>query len=344
MKKKDTYRAAVVGLRGIGAGPLTESLTGNRRAAPHTHASAYDLHERTTLVAACDLDSSLLDKFRTTWGEEPTLYDDMSAMLAAENIDIVSIATSDHTHAMLGIAAIEAGVPMIFCEKPMTTSLQDADALVGAVEDAGTSFSVDHSRRWEPFFRQAQDFIRSGRIGKVVRIVGTWGGRRALEYRNGSHMVDTVNMYADASPSWVIGVHEPGANGEEPAPSSLVQYDNGVLAFINQSKAIAKFTEWQIFCEKGRVRIGGHHSTVEYLTAAPNGDKEWLERQLPGQKVYRAGMLSSIDDLIRHHEGGAETFANVHTGLLSIEVITAMRRSHDEGQSKIMFPLDRVSG
>ena len=120
-----------------------------------------------------------------------------------------------------------------------------------------------------------------------------------------------------------------------------MQYDNGVLAFINQSKQLPTFTEWQIFCAKGRVRIGGHHSTVEYLTKTPHGDTEWLERQLPTQKVYRAGMLSSIDDLIQRHEGGTETFANARTGLLAVEIITAMRRSHETGQSKLCFPIDR---
>lgn len=338
------YRAAVVGLRGIGAGAVSETFTGNRRAAPHTHAAAYDLHEQTDLVAACDLNPMLLDEFRSTWGDKPEVYDDFDSMLDRENIDILSIATSDHTHASLGLIAIEAGVPMIFCEKPMTTKLQDADALVSAVEQSNTAFSVNHSRRCDPFFRQAYDFIMSGRIGPVRRIIGTWGGPRALEYRNGSHTVDTVNMYAAGSPAWIIGLHEQGLPGEEPAPSSLVQYDNGVLAFINQSKELPIFTEWQIFCEKGRVRIGGHHSTVEYSTKAPNGDVEWLERQLPTQKVYRAGMLSSIDDLIRRHEGGPDTFANARTGLAAVEVITAMRRSHEAGHSKITFPVDRENG
>ena len=341
MARKERYRAAVVGLRGIGAGAETESFSGNRRAAPHTHASAYNMHERVDLVAACDLDGALLDKFRDTWGEAAALYDDLDSMLATEGIDILSIATSDHTHAALGITAIEADVPMIFCEKPMTTALEDADALVGAVEDAGTAFSVDHTRRWDPFYRQAYDFIRSGRIGKVVRVVGTWGGARALEYRNGSHTVDTVNMYAGGQPRWVVGVHEAGPNGTEPAPSALVQYDNGVLAFINQSKAIPKFTEWQIYCEQGRIRIGGVHSTVEYAATTPGGQKEWLERQLPTQKVYRSAMLSSIDDLIQRHEGGPETFANARTGLMSVEVIEAMRRSHAAGQTTIKFPLAR---
>ena len=192
--------------------------------------------------------------------------------LATEDIDILSIATSDHTHAELGITAIEAGIPMVFCEKPMTTSLEDADALVGAVEDAGTAFSVDHTRRWDPFFRQAYDFIQSGRIGRVVRVVGTWGGTRALEYRNGSHTVDAVNMYAGGSPQWAVGVHEPpgrvgGASTER--PGAIRQ--RGVLAFINQTKAMPKFTEWQVFGEQGRVRIGGVHSTVEYAATTPSG-------------------------------------------------------------------------
>ena len=341
MASSDRYRAAVVGLRGIGAGQVKETFGGNRRAAPHSHASAHNAHERIDLVAACDLDGSLLDKFRATWGEKPSRYDDLDAMLAAEDIDILSIATSDHTHADLGIKAILAGVPMIFCEKPMTTTLADADSLVKAVEDAGAAFSVDHTRRWDPFFRQAYDFIQSGRIGRVVRVVGTWGGRRALEYRNGSHTVDTVNMYAGGSPRWVVGTHEPGLDGSEPAPSALVQYDNDVLAFINQTKAIPKFTEWQVFCEQGRVRIGGVHSTVEFAATTPSGQEEWLERQLPTQKVYRSAMLSSLDDLIRRHEGGPETFANVRTGLMAVEVIEAMRRSHAAGQTKIEFPLAR---
>ena len=341
MVRKERYRAAVVGLRGIGAGAEKETFGGNRRAAPHTHASAYSAHERTDLIAACDLDGALLDKFRQTWGDAAALYDDLDTMLAAEQIDILSIATSDHTHADLGIKAIVAGVPMIFCEKPMTTSLAGADALVQAVEDAGVAFSVDHTRRWDPFFRQAYDFIQSGRIGRVVRVVGTWGGKRALEYRNGSHTVDAVNMYAGGTPRWVVGLHEPGPDGTEPAPSALVQYDNGVLAFINQTKAMPKFTEWQVFCEMGRVRIGGVHSTVEYAATTPSGQEEWLERQLPAQKVYRSAMLSSIDDLIQRHEGGPETFANVRTGLMSVEVIEAMRRSHASGQARIEFPLAR---
>ena len=344
MAKNTRYRAAVVGLRGIGAGAVTETFTGNRRAAPHTHAAAYRLHERSDLVAACDLNPLLLDEFQNTWGDQSNVYDDFESMLARENIDILSIATSDHSHADLASLAIKAGVPMIFCEKPMTTRLQDADALVQAVEQSNTSFTVNHSRRWDPFFRQAYDFIRSGRIGPVRRIIATWGGPRALEFRNGSHTVDTVNMYAGGSPAWTIGLHEHGLPDEEPAPSSLVQYDNGVLAFINQSKQLPSFTEWQIFCAKGRVRIGGHHSTVEYLTKTPHGDTEWLERQLPTQKVYRAGMLSSIDDLIQRHEGGTETFANARTGLLAVEIITAMRRSHETGQSKLTFPINREQG
>jgi predicted dehydrogenase len=335
-----TYRAAIVGLRGIGAGAERTTFTGARRAAPHTHASAYHAHARTDLVAVCDLAPDLATQCADTWGPLAT-YTDFAQMLEREQIDILSIATSDHTHAALGITAVEAGVPMIFCEKPMTTTLADADALVAAVERAGCAFAIDHTRRWDPFFRHAYDFIQSGRLGTVRRVIGTWTGARALEYRNGSHTVDAVNMYAGGEPVWVVGHHEPGPDGAEPAPSALIEYDNGVLAFVNQSKGPPRFNEWQVFCDEGRIRIGGSTASVEFMATTPNGEQEWLERQLPNQMVYRSSMLRNIDDLLAVHENGGETFANIQTGLRAVEVIHAMRLSHERGNAKIEFPLPR---
>ena len=73
-----------------------------------------------TSSPVCDLVPELLDEFGRTWGERwPDVghYTDFSAMLRESNLDMLTIATGDHTHAMLGIEAAEAGVKGIFCEK-----------------------------------------------------------------------------------------------------------------------------------------------------------------------------------------------------------------------------------
>jgi hypothetical protein len=57
---------------------------------------------------------------------------------------------------------------MIFCEKPMTTRLQDADALVKAVEQSNTAFTVNHSRRWGPFFGRRTTPSCPDELGRFV--------------------------------------------------------------------------------------------------------------------------------------------------------------------------------
>ena len=86
-----------------------------------------------TLAAACDLDETTLaafgDRWRSDW-PELNLYTDHRKMLEREELDIVTVATSDHRHAVLVVDAADAGAKGIFCEKPLATNLADADRMV----------------------------------------------------------------------------------------------------------------------------------------------------------------------------------------------------------------------
>src|SRR5687768_14545706 len=126
-----TYRAAVVGLTGIGAKALDEDPSAPlAQPMPGSHVAAYAVRPDTEVAAVCDLDPARLDDFRSTWGARlpnARCYADGRAMLAEEQIDILSICTSDHQHADLVEQACAAGVRAIFCEKPIATTLEDAD-------------------------------------------------------------------------------------------------------------------------------------------------------------------------------------------------------------------------
>ena len=65
------------------------------------------------------------ERWQDTWSDI-TLYTNHQEMLANENLDIVTVATSDHRHADLVVDAANAGAKGIFCEKPMATSVSDA--------------------------------------------------------------------------------------------------------------------------------------------------------------------------------------------------------------------------
>ena len=103
------YRVGVVGLSGIAA---------NRRAAepgnilktpsPSSHMGAYHLIPQTDVVAVCELKTELFEKVADTWGQEfgeLETYTDYRAMIERENLDIVSVVTSDHRHTDIVVEA-----------------------------------------------------------------------------------------------------------------------------------------------------------------------------------------------------------------------------------------------
>ena len=191
-------RVGVIGCRGIGV----------------RHASGLVGLPNAELVAACDILETTLVDFKEQWKDhwsDIALYTDHEEMLAKEDLDIVTVATSDHRHADLVVNAANAGAKGIFCEKPMATNLADADRMLEAVERNGTILSIDHTRRWQPLWRHTkEEIVGAGEIGEVKYIIGTLNGGRAMLFRNGTHLIDAICYYAESDPEWVIAELEAG--------------------------------------------------------------------------------------------------------------------------------------
>ena len=149
-----SYRVGVIGCTGIGT----------------QHASSLVGLTDAELVAGCDLSSSVLKQFQEHWAEEwpdVATYTDHRQMLAEARLDIVTVATSDHKHADLVVDAAQAGIKGIFCEKPIATSIADADRMLSATDANGTILSIDHTRRWQPLWVETKQQVEDGVIGKV---------------------------------------------------------------------------------------------------------------------------------------------------------------------------------
>src|SRR5581483_9383588 len=175
---------------------------------PHSHVAAYAAVPRTSVVAVCDLVPALLDRVREAW--QPTFpelrtYTDYRELLARERVDLLSVVTPDHRHAQIVVDAAAADVKGIFCEKPIATTLADADRMIAACRQAGVALQIDHTRRWYPEFAEARRLLRAGAIGSLRRVVATLGGPRAMLFRNGTHLVDAICYFVDADPAWLMG-------------------------------------------------------------------------------------------------------------------------------------------
>src|SRR5690606_37833212 len=93
-------------------------------------------------------------------------------MLAGDLVDIVIIATPDHWHCMQLIDAVKAG-KHVYLEKPIGNFVEECDIMVKAVENSSSIVQVGQWQRSQQHFRDAIDFVHSGKLGKI-RTVKAW--------------------------------------------------------------------------------------------------------------------------------------------------------------------------
>ncbi len=104
-------------------------------------------------------------------------YGDFRRMLTQPDMDAVLIATPDHWHALMAIAAAQAGKD-IYCEKPLTLTIEEAFQVRRAVRRYGCVFQTGSQQRSNTFgqFRDACELVRNGRIGEVRSVDVSTGG------------------------------------------------------------------------------------------------------------------------------------------------------------------------
>ena len=95
-------------------------------------------------------------------------YADMARREAAreDGIDVVAIVTPNHLHGRIASAFLDAGIDVI-CDKPMTTTLAEALALVAKVRDTQRLFALTHNYSGYPMVRQAREMVAAGELGEL---------------------------------------------------------------------------------------------------------------------------------------------------------------------------------
>lgn len=351
------YRAAIIGLTEIAAGPgvpAPDPVLGWRM--PQNHAAAYALAPRVDVVAVCDIAPARLDQFQQTWGSvwpHARSYTDYRAMLAQERLDLLSICTPDHLHADMVVAACEAGVKGILCEKPIATTLADADRMIDAVERHGVYMSVDHTRRWHPEYHEARQMVRQGKIGRLTRIVATMNGERAMLFRNGTHALDLTVFFAESEPAWVIGVldeafadYGPRYAGDgghnprtDPGALALIGFQNGVRAVYQGSQDTVAYAAVELVGTTGRVHLGLLDNQVRVALRGPDGPYDLVYRDAPRSHPTRAGLLGVVEEMVDLVERGGQTVSPPRQARATLAILLGILQSAAQGGARVDLPL-----
>ncbi len=100
------------------------------------------------------------------YGSVQELLDGETRRPTDDRVDFLSIATPNNTHYPIAKAALEAGFDVV-CDKPMTTSLADAESLAAIVKQTGAVFVLTHNYTGYPMIRQAREMIQQGELGDL---------------------------------------------------------------------------------------------------------------------------------------------------------------------------------
>lgn len=150
------------------------------------------------ITAVCDLfdvraqeaaDSFSTDKVKVK------IYKHHQALLESNDVDAVVIATADHWHAPIAIAALEAG-KHVYLEKPMTHNIAETYALQDAVQRTGMVFQVGHQHRQTQSFVTARDVVNKNILGHVSLI-------QANTNRNSDNGAWQYTIHEKASPDTI---------------------------------------------------------------------------------------------------------------------------------------------
>ncbi len=293
------YRAAIIGcgrIAGLNDDPNLDSIS--------THAKAYRNNLRTNLICAADVDSERLRKFGNKWSVE-RLYADYRDMLSAERPDIVSICTPNNTHyKVLKYIAGIGGIKAVFCEKPMTLSVDQAEEIVKLYCEQNILLAVNHTRQWEPGHARIKEFIKQGSLGRIQKVTCYY--YKGIVH-NGVHLLDYL-MDVLGKPT---SAHVLGAIGEpdgDMTPDIYIVFNGGAPCYIiGLDKQYYDIFEMDFMGTDGRIRIDDFGLVFRYWKREPNpiggGDIELIEKPLDFESEYHHAMSYAVQNIVDALDG-----------------------------------------
>ncbi len=127
---------------------------------------AHDPRAGVRLVAAADIRSAALDRFRDLYGPDVLLTEDYRDILVRGDIEAVFVTTPDFLHEEHAVAALGAG-KHVYLEKPMAITIEGCDRILRAAVQARRKLYLGHNMRHMGFTRKMKELIDGGAIGEV---------------------------------------------------------------------------------------------------------------------------------------------------------------------------------
>jgi myo-inositol 2-dehydrogenase / D-chiro-inositol 1-dehydrogenase len=249
-------------------------LLGCGRIAYYHHLRVLRRLRGATLVAAADPDAEA--RKRAAQVVRVPIYSRAEDLLQREDIDAVVICVPTHLHAPIALAAAAAG-KHFYLEKPIATSVADAESVARAAETAHLIGAMGFNRRFHPLFQQARAFLCDGGLGQIAAvqtafceptpesIMPEWkrhrrsGGGVLLDL--GSHHIDLVRWFLNDEVGAVSGsIESKGSDADSASLRLIMRSGVEVQSFFSFRTGMADYLEF--IGNRGTLRVDRHRASL----------------------------------------------------------------------------------
>lgn len=286
-------------------------------------------------------------------------------LLAQERPDGVILATPNQLHATHAGLCLDAGLPILL-EKPVTSTVEEGEALMQRVESEGAKVLVGHHRTHSPIMAQAREIVQSGRLGRLVSVMGSAQFFKPDEYYESApwrkepgagpvllnmiHEVHNLRMLCGE----IIAVQAFASNAargfavEDTAAINL-RFANGVLGVFMLSDTAASARSWEqtsqenpaysTYEDEDCYMLAGTKGslavpTMRLKTYARDADRSWWKPFQQEQETVQRG--DPIDLQLAHFaavvRGEAEPLVTVRDGVQNLRVTEGIIRAAATGK------------
>ncbi len=319
-----------------------------------THLKAISTQPHCEIACICDLNEELLKQRAEEYGIERRTTD-YKELLADDDIMAVCVVTPDFAHREIAVAAAEAGKHMLI-EKPLATTVEDCEAILAAVEQAGVTMMVDYHNRFNPAFVQAKAAIDAGELGELqmmsLRLSDTiyvptgmlsWGGMSTVAWFLASHCVDLLRWLSGEEATRVYSVSRSRVLKSMGITTpdffhSIIEFSGGLVAHVDNSWILSTSMptvfefKAEIVGEKGTLFADcNSHRMLQKFT----GD-EAMYPDVAAQPVVQGKPVGFTIESIRHFIGcliaGEQPAVTGHDGLMATKIVCAIHDSAESGE------------
>jgi len=332
------------------------------------HCYGYEMCEKSDLVAVCDLLDERLKAAKEKFPDVRT-YKDYREMFKKEDLDVVSIATPNFTHAKIAKDALENGIN-VFLEKPFALTLEECDELIELSKKNGVKLTIDFELRINPFWSGAKELLESGDLGELQSTSIYYWRRPFRAFKPGGWPGKSIlagNMFLEEMVHWFDLAMYYGGDIDEVycitnrGPRREFDYDqiafvnfkykNGAVGQISQINGgfHSRCTLWIVGSKGSVLGWANYNPTGTDSTLIIKEHPERLEDELkPELKMVRFGEESHESNSMRQHVcefvrailGERELVVKPEEARKSIEVALASEISARTGEA-VKLPLKK---